>query len=158
MDELESLLLTYQLTYLIASIVFLIVDVAVAVHLGKWAASKGYSRKMCTLVPLLLGVPGWIFVAVLVGMNRGTHDQEPPNAVTYVKTQNQYNIQINSLRPEDKKRLNYWIKHKEEHRALLQRKIEVGQKLKSPYLSAAERNELKRTLQEIDFEIYRERP
>lgn len=82
---------------------------------------------------------------------------EPVKPVQSVKPAKSIQKSYESLPLSEKKRLAYWVNHKEEHQSLLQKKIEIARKLNSKTLSIEERNTLKKDLLEIEDELTRPR-
>lgn len=139
-------------------IVVLLVNSFLATEFSVVAAMKGYQEQKYFWIPFFFGILGYILVAALPDRNPVPYENKSISALPLKQT-SQANPALNTKlsAEEDKKRLIYWTNHKEEHQALLQRKVEIARKLNSTNLSATERNALQKTLLEVENELNRPR-
>lgn len=141
-------------------VIFLVIylNLFLAQQFDEVAAMKGYPDKKYFWIAFFFGIFGYILVAALPDRNPVPYENKSISALPLKQTF-QANPALNTKlsAEEDKKRLIYWTNHKEEHKALLQRKVEIARKLNSATLSAVERNTLQKTLLEVENELNRPR-
>lgn len=141
-------------------IVLCVIRFHLATEFQTVAELKGYFDNKYFWISFWCGIGGYILVAALPNKNSTTYENKAASSIntnTRQPAPDKTAQNVNSLKETDKKRLAYWAKHKEEHQALLQKKIEVTRKLNSTTLSATERSTLKNTLLQIDSELNRTR-
>lgn len=145
---------------LLVLVIFLVIylDVFIAQQFDEIAVMKGHLDKKYFWIAFFLGIVGYILIAALPDRNSAPYENKSIS-VPPLKQSTQVNQVLNTKlsTEEDKKRLIYWTNHKEEHKALLQRKVEIARKLNSTSLSTAERNKLQKTLLEVENELNRPR-